>query len=84
MAGLNGMSAHGVERMLPPEYADRLRAAEDVAAEVTRHAALIAGNVNDVSARLTGAARSQLREKPGRTLLAAVAAGFVLGVLWRS
>lgn len=84
MAGFNGMSAYGVEKMLPPEYVEKLHTAEVVAQEAGKHAVLIAENVKDVGTRFTNAARTQLHQKPARTLVAAVGLGFLLGVLWKS
>ena len=80
----NGSSFHKIEAAMPPEAAEMLHVAADAAHAASTTARQMAANVVKVSGDLRDGLRSSVRDEPMKTLLGALAIGFVLGVLWKS
>ena len=80
----NGSAFHRLESALPPETAEMLHVAEDAARAASETARKMVANMAKVGSDVGDGLRRSVRDEPVKTILGALAVGFLVGVLWKS
>lgn len=80
----NGSTFHRLESAFPPETAEMLHVAEDAARAASETARKMASNMAKVGGDIGHGLSRSVRDEPVKTILGALAVGFLVGVLWKS
>jgi hypothetical protein len=84
IAGRMGSVADQVKEQVKGRISDAADTASGALTSVREQGSIAAGNAGEVMGALREALAKSAREQPGTTVLLSVAAGFLLGAIWRS